>query len=299
MIGLSFMTTCPRPRISMVVISRNEGDSLCKTIDNLQSTLPPESEIVLVDDGSEDGSTEQVRHRHGIRFVQSTGVGVARARNLGGQHATGDVIVFSDAHIEAPDHWWQPFLECLAHPQVGAVAPGVCSFDDRRMCGFGLHFTDAEMRSGWLSKKSRTPYAVPILPGCFLAMRQEVFAATQGFDPGMRCLGGNDGEISLRLWLLGYELWVVPEVEVAHLFRKKAPYAADWSNVVHNRLRTALVHLSAERIAKVAQALRAYEAFPAGFAMLAGGDATERRRMLEQQRRHEDSWFFTKFDVQW
>ena len=45
-------------------------------------------------------------------------------------------------------------------------------------------------------------------------MRRHVFEAVGGFDGGMTGWGWEDQEISLRLWLLGYELRLVPEVTV-------------------------------------------------------------------------------------
>ena len=44
-------------RLSVVVISLNEGESLRRTVDNLRDTLPSESEIIVVDDSSTDGSS--------------------------------------------------------------------------------------------------------------------------------------------------------------------------------------------------------------------------------------------------
>ncbi|MDE2143063.1 MAG: hypothetical protein KGJ84_11700 [Elusimicrobia bacterium] len=56
------------------------------------------------------------------------------------------------------------------------------------------------------------PYRVPIVPGCFLAMRKDTFVRTGGFDPGMSTWGMSDIEMSIRFNLLGYRLLVVPEV---------------------------------------------------------------------------------------
>jgi len=47
-------------RISVVVISRNEGGELRRTVENFDDTLPAGSEIVVVDDGSTDGSAGSV-----------------------------------------------------------------------------------------------------------------------------------------------------------------------------------------------------------------------------------------------
>lgn len=48
----------PFPTISVVIISRNEGEELARTVANIRETLPASRrELIVVDDGSEDGST--------------------------------------------------------------------------------------------------------------------------------------------------------------------------------------------------------------------------------------------------
>jgi GT2 family glycosyltransferase len=284
--------------ISVVVISRNEGAQLEATVENLIRTVPPrQRELIVVDDGSTDDSVAFLRRHPDVRVVRSEGIGVARARNLGASHATGDAILFCDAHMRVPARWHRALLEPLESARVGAVAPGIYSLSEPKRRGFGLELSGPDLHARWKPRTGSKPCRVPILPGCFLAMRRDVFAATGGFDPGMRQLGGNDNELSLRLWLLGYEQLVVPAVEAGHLFRTRIPFDATWAAVVHNRLRTAFVHFREDRIERVVDALRGYEAFPTGLAMAAGGDMCARRTLLHRQRQRTDDWFFSAFGL--
>src|SRR5215471_9045899 len=228
----------------------------------------------------------------GIRDLYVTGVQTCAL-----PISTGDVIVFCDAHMKLPAAWHRALMEPLASRSVGATAPGIYSITQPRRRGFGLYLAGPELRVRWKPFPGRSPARVPILPGCLLAMRRDVFDETGGFDPGMRQLGGNDNELSLRLWLLGYELLIVPRVEAGHLFRTRIPFDATWAAVVHNRLRTAFVHFRQERIERVVDALRAYEAFPTGLAMTASGDVFARRAVLHAQRRRSDDWFFEAFGL--
>jgi glycosyltransferase involved in cell wall biosynthesis len=285
------------PKVSVVVISRNEGAELEATITCLLDTLPLDRrELIVVDDGSVDGSCEFLEDLPEVRLLHSENLGVARARNFGAEAATGDIIVFSDAHIRAPRGWYHPIAAALESEHVGAVAPGVYSLNEPERRGFGLYLTGPDLRTQWLKRPGDNPSPVSILPGCFLAMRRDVFRRTGGFDAGMRQLGGNDNEISFRFWSLGYELQVIPEVEIGHLFRKAAPYEAQWASVVHNRLRMAFVHFDQSRVERVLCALRAYNAFPSAMAMMLDArDVFARREEITAKRRFDDTWYFEKF----
>jgi GT2 family glycosyltransferase len=287
------------PRVSVVIITRNEGEELNATVTNFLETLPAEHrELIIVDDGSTDGSTAFLGQLPEARVLHSDGVGVARARNFGGSHATGDIILFSDAHIRAPQGWYDPIVDALREESAGAVAPGVYSLTEPKRRGFGLHLTGPDLRTKWRVRPGPNPCPAPILPGCFLAMRREAFVRTGGFDPGMRQLGGNDNEISCRFWLMGYELLVVPEVEVGHLFRMTTPYESRWASLVHNRLRMAFVHFCASRVERVLNALRGYNAFPAAMAMMLDTDVFDRRALVAGTRRFDDAWYFQKFALE-
>jgi glycosyltransferase involved in cell wall biosynthesis len=286
------------PKVSVVIITRNEGPELRATVGNILETLPSDQrDLVVVDDGSTDDSTAFLKNLPEVKLLRSPEQGVARARNFGASHATGDVILFADSHVRAPDGWHAPLVEALRDERVGAVAPGIYSITEPERRGFGLDVTGPELRTNWLPKPGCVPQPVPVLPGCFLAMRQDTYRRSGGYDRGMRQLGGNDAELSCRLWLLGYELKVVPELEVGHLFRRVAPFPCKWAAVVHNRLRMAFVHFGQARVERVVDALRSYESFPAAMAMLLDTDMHTQRAAVAQARRFDDDWFFQKFTL--
>jgi GT2 family glycosyltransferase len=143
----------------------------------------------------------------------------------------------------------------------------VSDVHERHRRGCGLKFTGPELTAEWLPRRSDLPPPAPILAGCTLAIWRHVFQETGGFDGGMLCSGGVDNEICLRLWLLGYTLWIEPRVDVIHLFRKRHPYPIRWDTVLHNRLRLAFVHLDNVRVERVIRTLRSHDRFPAARAI--------------------------------
>ncbi len=281
-------------KISVVVITRNEGLELRNTLQSLRATLPARSEIVIVDDRSTDGSTTGLR-----RVVKAGGIGVARSRNLGVSKTSGDFLFFADAHIRLEKNWWRPLAEILEDPKVAAAAPAITHLPATRRRGFGLTLTGPDLDARWLPRKGGTPFAAPILPGCSLMMRRATFDAVGGWDNGLLHRGGVDNEMSLRLWLLGYELMIAPQVVVPHLFRSSSPYPVGWPQYLHNRLRLAFAHLNAPRLAKVVKALHKEPAFGEAMALLVEGDISARRREMLARRARTDDWFFERFGLKW
>jgi GT2 family glycosyltransferase len=289
------------PAISVVVITRNEGLILRNTVENLQYTLPPRHEILVVDDMSSDGSTVFLQQSESsARLVRAKRrLGVAQARNFGASCASGRILVFCDAHLSFPQNWHRPMVELLDDPLIGAVAPCISDMAVHHRKGFGLCPSGPDLDVQWLNRKGNDPYPVPLLPGACMAMRRDTFQHTDGFDQGLIRYGVEDCELSLRFWLMGYELWLVPAVDVAHQFREQIPYMVPWRTVLHNRLRMAFLHLSDSRRERVVKTLETYPAFQAAIALVSQGDVEVRRADLMSRRKRDDDWYFQRFRLRW
>lgn len=288
-----------KARLSLIVISRNEGSRLRRTIQSLHETLPEGAEIVVVDDNSMDASTSFLAECDMVRLIRAEGLGVARARNFGAEHASGDVLIFADAHMRFPPEWWRTMVDALDDPGTGLVAPAVADMDDPKALGYGLCFTGPDLDVDWLARKRRQPYAVPILPGCCCAISRDAFEVTGGFDGGLLASGSVDNELSVRFWRFGYEPRVIPSVIVDHFFRDCFPYDVDWRMQLHNRLRLAFSHFSPRRIEAVIEALRDDADFPGAMADLIAGGITQRREWLSSRQVRTDDWLFDRFCIDW
>lgn len=284
--------------LSVIVPALNEGENLRRTINGLDGTLPPASEIIVVDDGSTDGGTEFLRGSGNVQLfepeVPGMRLGAPAARNKGAAAASGEVLIFLDAHVDVMPGWAEPLIAAVRDPSVGAAAPGISVIGRPDCCGFGLRFRDAGLGVEWLPPPDGEPEA-PLLPGACLAVRRDLFADQGGFDPGLILWGSEDAELSLRLWTAGYALRLVPEVTVAHLFREQHPYAIDWTGVLHNMLRLAVVHFGRERLARVVERQKHYRDFAAAWALLADTDAAIRRAAVKTRRARDDQDYFAHF----
>jgi glycosyltransferase involved in cell wall biosynthesis len=286
-------------KISVVVISRNEGRELKRTVENFDDTLPPSAEIIVIDDGSTDGSTDHLEQRRGrIRLYRAHGCGVARARNLGARQARGNIIVYADAHLRLQPDWWRPMLDLLRNPRVGGVAPALDGYRGGAI-GYGLTFKDSKLNVRWLRRKPSGAVAAPIIPGCCFATRRDVIEASGGWDDRQLQRGNIDNEGCVRFWMLGYDLMITPDTIVSHKFRKRSPYHVGWPEFLFNRLRLAFVHFNPERLGKVVGALRGYPGFGEALALLAASDIAERRRAIDARRVRDDDCYFTRFEISW
>ena len=96
------------PRLSVVVPVYNGEAYLAECLDSLLSQDFSDLEVVVVDDGSTDGSAtvaERYARRHeGVALVRSVNRGPGPARNLGVKHARGEYLAFADADDTVPPH---------------------------------------------------------------------------------------------------------------------------------------------------------------------------------------------------
>ncbi len=284
------------PAVSVVVVSHNEGLNLRRTVDDVVATVPESTEILVVDDHSDDASSAFLSDQARVRLlVPPARAGVAEARNYGAAHARGEVLVFCDAHVSLPPGWLPPLCAELADPSVAAVAPTVGGLDPRRAQGFGFTWADPSLTMAWLRKRPDRPVDVPFLCGCFMVFRREDFELVGGFDPGMVTWGSEDAEICLNLWRRDRASRVVPQSTVGHLFRSTFPYAVPSQATLHNTLRMATVHLGTPGLSATIGHMAERPAFPEAYAALLDSGVWQRREDVAAASRHDGAWFADRF----
>src|SRR6266550_8443001 len=217
--------------ISLIIPTVNEGENLSMTIQSVQETTRGAYEIIVVDNGSTDGSTEFIEHACDPRirlFKTGERLGVAGARNYGAAFAEGNFLIFVDAHVLFPQNWLTAILDVLRDGNVGLVVPAVSAWGNPNVLGYGINWSGECLEAKWLGKQSPDPYTIPLAGGCFQAFRRDFLFEIGGYDSGMTNFGSEDLEICLRIWLLGYQIMIVPQIEISHRFRRSAPYLLEW-----------------------------------------------------------------------
>jgi hypothetical protein len=287
-----------RPAVSVVLVSRDEGEALRQTVAATAMTVPRSAEIIVVDDASTDGSAAALRGwSETVRVIRlPSRMGVARARNAGAAASRADMIVFSDAHVAPAEGWFELMTEAASWPEVGAVGPTLTPFSGGAV-GRGLTFCDQVLNLRWMSDGGELPFPVPLLCGCFMMMRRRVFDRVGGFDEQFAPYGGEDLELCVRLWRFGYQCLVEPRAVVAHRFRVRPFDDEGLEHAQYNLMRLGSLHLSRSKLTALTQALHGSTVFPAALARVIASDLGHRRQQIDGRATVDGDWFFERFGL--
>ncbi|CAD5219201.1 unnamed protein product [Bursaphelenchus xylophilus] len=237
------------PKASVVIIFTDEAwTPLLRTVHSVVNRSPPEflQEVVLIDDFSQraelkDKLAEYIKRFGGlVRLVRKTvRQGLIRAKIVGAKEAKGQVVVFLDSHCEANEGWLEPILQRIKDNPTAVVCPTIDHISAQTMAyngdpnaeavgGFwwSLHFKwDPIPESEKKRRKSPTEYIrSPTMAGGLLAADRKYFLDVGAYDAEMDIWGGENLEISFRVWMCGGSIEILPCSHVGHIFRDGHPY---------------------------------------------------------------------------
>ena len=278
----------PDPRISIVVITRDRCDDLLEALGHL-SALPERPHVILVDNGSRDGTAEAVRrHFPAVELVALPDNRGPAARNLGVERARTPYVAFND-----DDSWWEPGALSAAadllddHPRLALVNGHILVGPEEKPDPVCL-----EMAVSPLPLAPRQPgRALLSFVACGAIVRRDAFLAVGGFHERLG-VGGEEEIVGHRLALAGWQQSYVPEIVTHHHPSTDRDHRARGATEVRNALWTAwLTRPVGGALAASLRALRPDAASLQGAAAAAAGLPWVRRerrpgsRRLEAQRR--------------
>lgn len=232
--------------MSVIIVFHNEAwSTLTRTLWSVITQTPKAllKEIILVDDFSSSDFLGQKLHDYVKELPVSVVVvrhlkrkGLIKARLLGVKYAKAKVLVFLDAHCECNQGWLEPLLTPIVKSRSTVVVPiiDVINFnnmqyvtavtDSRGVFDMTMTFAWAPIPSHELSKDRTALTKAPAMAGGLFAIDKEYFLASGSYDEEMVIWGGENIEMSLRIWMCGGRILSAPCSRVGHIFRDNSPY---------------------------------------------------------------------------
>lgn len=224
-------------RLSVVIVSFNTRDATLECIDSVLMHSPEETEIVVVDNGSTDGSVLAIQQRHPSVIVDEAGqnLGFAKGVNRGVAQSAGEYVVLLNPDTIVYEGSFEKLLAfAKEHPAYGVYGGRTLRRDgsvDKSSCWgaptlwslacFALGLSTAFKGSRIFDPESLghwqrdTVREVPIVTGCLLLMRRSQWDAVGGMDE-VFFLYGEDAEFSIRAKRFGLRPVVVPDAVILH-----------------------------------------------------------------------------------
>uniref|UniRef100_A0A8R1DKY4 Polypeptide N-acetylgalactosaminyltransferase n=1 Tax=Caenorhabditis japonica TaxID=281687 RepID=A0A8R1DKY4_CAEJA len=238
------------PTTSVIIVYHNEAYStLLRTVWSVIDRSPNRliKEIILVDDFSNrtflryptlDDSLKPLPVD--IKIIRSKQrVGLIRARMMGAQEAQGDVLTFLDSHCECTKGWLEPLLTRVKQNRKNVPCPIIDIINDntfqyqkgiemfRGGFNWNLQFRWYGMPTAMAKRHFLEPTGAiesPTMAGGLFSIDRKYFEELGEYDPGMDIWGGENLEMSFRIWQCGGRVEILPCSHVGHVFRKSSPH---------------------------------------------------------------------------
>jgi polypeptide N-acetylgalactosaminyltransferase len=237
--------------ISVIIVFHNEGwSTLMRTVHSVINLTPKSllGEIVLIDDHR---SKEHLGRRLSDYITRFDGLvklyrndrreGLIRARSIGAQKSApvhNRILVYLDAHCEVGYNWLPPLIMPIIHNRQVTTVPLIDVINGRDYTftpqaggdsnGFARGAWDWSML--WkripLTRKERErrqhttdPYRSPAMAGGLFAIDRSYFFQIGLYDPGLEIWGGENFEMSFKIWMCGGEVLFIPCSRIGHIYR--------------------------------------------------------------------------------
>lgn len=217
-------------RASVVIPAYNAERLLPECLKSLyDQTVPRDQyEIIVVDDGSTDGTAKAAGSFPGVRVVSQKNQGPAAARNLGAREAGADIVLFTDSDCVPERDWVERMLEPFGRDPKLAGDKGRYLTRQKELAA---RFVQAEYQDKYrLLEKHRE---IDFIDTYSAGFRREAFLRYGGYDTSFPVACAEDVELSFRMSNGGERMVYVPGAVVYHrhpdrwgaYFRKKYKFA--------------------------------------------------------------------------
>ncbi len=213
-----------RPLVSVVIPNWNGAHHLPVCLDALRAQTYPHIEVLLVDNGSTDGSQSLVSEQYPeVRLLTlERNLGLTGGNNAGFRAAQGEILISLNNDTEADPRFVESLTEALLeHPEAGLAAAKMLLFDRRdtiHSAGDGYGRDGIPFNRGvWQRDEGQFDEPGWIFGGCggAVAYRRAMLDEVGLFDETffMYC---EDVDLNWRAQLAGWRCWYTPQAVVYH-----------------------------------------------------------------------------------
>jgi len=199
------------PKLSVIIPTHNSEKTIEKCINSIVSQKFPrnEFEIIVVDDGSKDKTTELAKKAGADVVMNIDPCFQGTARNIGAKNARGNFLAFLDSDCIARDCWLQIIAKELK--ENDAIGGPVLNGNPNSLVAWSEYLIEF---SEFHEHRKRS--TVQFVPGCSQAYKKNIFFKVGGFSEQRLA---EDVKIGHELTKSGINVVFVPELQINHLCR--------------------------------------------------------------------------------
>jgi GT2 family glycosyltransferase len=219
------ITQTELPSAAIVILNYNGRHHLEGCFASLAALAYPKDrlQVILIDNGSDDGSREEMREKYRwVRLVENEkNVGFTGGCNQGAELASGaEMLVFLNNDMRVEPNWLHELVAPLVRGECEATTAKMYSWDGKLInsAGGGMNFHGIGIQHGYLEHPTPEhdfPRLSLFACGGAMAIRRSVFQEIGGFDPEFFAYY-EDVDLGWRMWVLGHRVHYVPTAVCYH-----------------------------------------------------------------------------------
>lgn len=207
-------------KLSIIIVSYNTKKLLADCLKSVYIDMP-EIEMVVVDNGSTDGSQAMIKSKFPqAKLIESRrNLGFGKANNLGAKESSGEIIFFLNSDTIVPKGSLGKLLQYFEkNPGAGVVGPKVVMTNGKiQPYSFGDDINLISLiKDKFVKGLPKIKNKVDWVTGAALAVRREAFEAANGFDENF-FMYFEDNDLCIRVRTAGYEVDVCSQSKIIHI----------------------------------------------------------------------------------
>lgn len=230
----SSMNTLQHIDVSVIICTRNRvhaiGSCLDACLASIQNCAHQVCEIVIVDNGSTDGTGDYVKKWASDKPVPVTiayeaQAGLSNARNCGLKNAKGDLFVFTDDDCHLDKNYISEAVNYDANDTIPVLRGGSVHLGDSTDQPLTIKYLTERTQWKEINKVSKYYNLGNSILGCNMTMRRTLADKVGEFDiflgAGSPIPGGEDTDYIFRAYLANFPIEYVPDMRVYHFHGRK------------------------------------------------------------------------------